>query len=560
MVAGVASRQVALLTVAANDSVMPQTREHVGILHLLGLRRGIIAVTKTDMVGAEQLDEARRAIDALVAGTFLDSAPILAVSALTDLGMPELRAALADAARLDSAVSDEQCFRLAVDRAFNVKGTGLVATGTVHSGSARVGDELVLAPQGLRVRIRGLRVQDRDAESAVPGDRCALNVTSIERDQVTRGSWLVAPDAFFPTTRFVMDLEVLADYPRAIKHWTPVQVHHAADHCAGRLALLDSPPVAPGTRACVELELDRPMHPKRGDRIVLRDDARECTLGGGEVIEISPPLMGRRRAARLQRIAMSAAVSPREAMTLLLDTDDGLAHEPFRQNWNLATATFAALLAPLGVRTVDLDGGTVSFAAARIDTLEAQVRERLGAYHKAAPYSPGLRRDRLQQVITAPQRMLDIALFSLQRSGEIARSNGHFHLAGHRPRLAPDDEASLRQLTELLSGAHPPSIGDMAKALKRDLKTLHVFIDRLSALGLLVRVSESRCLLPTTIDRLVQVAIQLTERPDGFTAAEFRDITGIGRNVVIDVLEYFDRRGVTRRSGDRRRVVSVDRI
>src|SRR4030095_5256364 len=201
MVAGVASRQVALLTVAAHDSVMPQTREHVGILHLLGLRRGIIAVTKTDMVGAEQLDEARRAIDALVAGTFLDSAPILAVSALTDLGMPELRAALADAARLDSAVSDEQCFRLAVDRAFNVKGTGLVATGTVHSGSARVGDELVLAPQGLRVRIRGLRVQDRDAESAVPGDRCALNVTAIERDQVTRGNWLVATDAFFPTTR-----------------------------------------------------------------------------------------------------------------------------------------------------------------------------------------------------------------------------------------------------------------------------------------------------------------------------------------------------------------------
>src|SRR5512139_2112869 len=280
MIAGVASHQHALLVVAADDGPMPQAFEHLTILKLLGVTSGIAAVTKVDRVDAARVAAVREAVAAMAdaAGLRLDA--IVAASSVDGIGIDELRAQIAAAARTSRALDPDRAFRLAIDRTFVIKGVGVVVTGTVHSGTLNTGDEVVVAPGGLAARARTLRVSDKPADRAVPGDRCAVNLSGISTDQVSRGDWLVAPSTFAPTQNIVVDLTVLDDFPRPVKHWLPVHVYHATGRTEGHVALLDSARVGAGESALVELVVAEPLHPKHGDRLILRDHARERTIGG----------------------------------------------------------------------------------------------------------------------------------------------------------------------------------------------------------------------------------------------------------------------------------------
>jgi selenocysteine-specific elongation factor len=313
MLAGATGIDFALLVIAADDGPMPQTREHLEIIELLGIRHGAVALTKIDTVTVDRQNQAKIEIAELLAGTALAAAPIFPVAATAGLGIPELRAHLE--AQSTSTKHSDSGFRLAIDRCFTLSGIGTVVTGTAFSGQVRVGDQLQLSPPGKTVRVRSLRVQDAAAESGAAGQRIALGLSGIEKSEVERGMWIVAPQLHAPLRRFDARIRVLSSQP-ALKHWTPVHLHLGAEDVPARIALLGADEIAPGTENWAQITVDRDICALAGDRFILRDASARHTIGGGRVLDIFPPSRKRRSAERLAMLAALADDNPATALLL----------------------------------------------------------------------------------------------------------------------------------------------------------------------------------------------------------------------------------------------------
>ena len=283
MLAGVTGIDYALLIVAADDGPMPQTEEHLAILDLLGVRDGVIALTKIDRVDAARLEEVTTEIEVLIAGSGLEGADIMPVSAINGTGVDDLRVHLETMTDLIGDREGEGHFRLAIDRCFSVQGAGLVVTGGVFSGKVNVGDHLTLSPQGIDVRVRGIHAQNKESEAGVSGQRCALNITGadLKSTEVHRGGWLVANDIHAPVARFDARLRVLKSEARPLRHWTPVHVHLGAAELPGRIAVLGEKSIAPGSSGLVQVVLDRRIGVLKGDGFILRDQSAQRTIAGG---------------------------------------------------------------------------------------------------------------------------------------------------------------------------------------------------------------------------------------------------------------------------------------
>ncbi|NJN52191.1 MAG: selenocysteine-specific translation elongation factor [Gammaproteobacteria bacterium] len=555
MVAGVAAQQTALIAIAADDGVMPQTIEHLAILELIGVRHAIVAITKADRVEAARLHDAIAQANALLDASSLARIATIPTSVTNGAGIEDLRHALAKI-RAPAPLQADAGFRLAVDRAFNVRGAGLVVTGTIHSGSVAEGDELLIAPSGESTKARAIRVQDQPATRARAGERCALNLSGIDVASVGRGCWIVAPSAFAPSQRIAVELKVAADRPRPVKHWLRVHAYHATSHAQGHIALLDGAPIGAGGTALVELVLDAPFNAKRGDRIILRDHGMDATLGGGEVIDYTSPPRNRRRPERLAQLRANTSESVTDAVTALL-TLGAIDPAHLQANWNLADAARDALFDPATMIALRRDGRHYWEGLARWQSWLADALERIGAYHKAAPHSPGLKRDQLRPLTKVPPAWLDAVVAELTTSGRIKDQAGYYSLPQYRAKLPDADERLLRRVERTLTETEqPPSLGDLSKQLGVDLSTMKSFVQRMAAEGLLVRVADKRIFMPAFVARMADIAIELDHaQPTGFSAKDFRDRSGIGRNLVIDLLEHFDKRAFTRRYGDLRRIV-----
>ena len=563
MVAGVASRQFALLAVAADDGPMPQSREHLQILNLIGLSQGAVALTKCDRASPERIQAAERKVRALTAGTFLEKADIHRTSTRTGLGIGRLRKALRMAHRNERRAAPEREFRLAVDRAFSLRGTGLVATGTVHDGQAFRSGELFVFPGGDKARVRGLRVQGRDSDQAAAGDRAALNLAGIELPRIRRGCWLT--EAPCPERRsFAIELQVLADFPRPVKHWLPVHVYQAAAHATARLALLQPGALPPGQRADAELICDQPLCARHGDRLVLRDQGLERTLGGGRVLTDAPPAQPlraqghraqnavgdrpsaarRRSPERLARIAAFRPDDPQQILRALLNLGP-LEIAPARSILGLTEARFGELLASLNAKwRGDAAIDPALWAQWRQDALAW-----IAALQRDRPDAPGAIPSQLPAAIPAAFR--SELLHELAAENRLARTAGAYHLPSHVAALSAEEQALMKQVHPLLDADQSPSAGDLAKALGLPLASLEAPLKRLAKRGALVQVSAKRFYLPERLASLARCAAALAAQAP-FSARQFRDAAGIGRNAAIEVLEYFDAKGFTRRTGDAR--------
>ncbi len=312
MVAGAIGIDFVLLVVAADDGPMPQTHEHVQVLDLLGLARGAVALTKIDRVPVERASEASAEIRQFLSATGLAESPIFPVCALTGEGIGDLRHYLQDAARQTPARSGGERFRLAVDRSFTLMGIGTVVTGTVHNGSVRVGDRLLISPSGREARVRGIHAQNQPAECGEAGQRCALNLAGpdLHRQDIHRGDWVLDAALHVPTARLDVELRVLAAEEQPLRHWTPVHCHLGAADVTGRVAVLEGEAIAPGAAGLAQLVLDHPVAALHGDRFILRDQSASRTLGGGRVLDVAPPARGRRKPQRLELLRAFAHPNP----------------------------------------------------------------------------------------------------------------------------------------------------------------------------------------------------------------------------------------------------------
>ena len=554
MVAGVAAMQYALLVVDAGDGPMPQTREHLQILSLSGLSQGLVALTKCDRVPAERVAAAEAEVRSCLRGTFLEGGRILRTSAVTGAGLAELRQALWSAAgRLAAnAAAGQGQFRLAVDRAFNVQGAGLVVTGTVHAGQVAKDAALHVFPSGERVRVRSLRVQDGPAQSAVAGDRAALNLAGVGLDRMGRGRWLTQMP--MPERRnFIIDLQVHKDCPRPVRHWLPVHVYHATSHSTAHLALLHTSKALPGERQEAEIVTDAPLCARHGDHLVLRDQGLDLTLGGGRVLtDLSPSSLRRRHPARLAAVSAFKQRNRRDLIAALLNQGP-VALAPLQNTLGLTDPELAAALSEFEL--VRLDGAAV------LKSHWVQWRHRALEFvrrHQAKnPSAPGVQPNLLPPSI--PVRMGPAILNELVADGGLARTGNAYHLPSHSAVIPKDEQVLFDQLRPCLDRDQAPSLGDLAKQKGLPINKLQAGLGALARRGRLVQVSAKRFYLPERLRAIAeQVAVLAEQEP--LSVRRFRDRTGIGRNVAIELLEFFDGQGFTKRVGDARTVVGELRV
>ncbi|MDR7271434.1 selenocysteine-specific elongation factor [Pelomonas saccharophila] len=541
MLAGASGIDFALLLVAADDGVMPQTREHLAVLSLLGLTRGAVVITKADRAEPGRVEALHTEVRALLAGTGLDAAPILTVSAQTGQGVCELRELLFDAARhTPPRPSQGLAARLAVDRAFSLDGVGTVVTGTLHAGEIAVGDELLI--QGHRARVKSLHAQNRAVERARAGQRCAVALAGLAREDAPRGHWLTAPAAALSTDRFDARLTLWPGEARPLRSGTRVHVHLGAQSVMASVAVLDGEAVEPGASARVQLVCHAPVGAWRGDRLVLRDAGASRTLAGGVVLDPFAPARYRRTPERLAELAaceLLEVASRREQLLALSALGLDLAR--FAQAEGLAEA---------------LQGWALGEAAR--DALTARLLAALADFHARSPDELGPDAARLRRLV-APRIAEPLwreVLAALRQAGRIAVRGAFVHLPEHGVQLSAVEERIAQKIAPRLAaaGAEGAWARDLAKDCAEPEPLMRATLARLAQQGELHQVVKDLYCDTATMSRLAAIARQIAADQDKVTAAAFRNATGLGRKRAIQHLEHFDRVGLLRRVGDEHRL------
>ena len=556
MLAGAQGIDLVLLVVAADDGVMPQTREHLAIVELLGIPRALVAITKCDRVEAGRVEEVQRQVlDLLEAGPFAE-APIVPVSSVTGYGVDELRQSLLRTQGEVHERSREGGFRLAIDRAFSVAGAGIVVTGTALSGVVSVEDRLVLGPLGKTVRVRGLHAQNQPAEQAFAGQRVALNISSerLALEQIHRGQWLLSEWLHAPTQRVDIEFQLLPG-ERTFEHFHPVHVHLGTQDVIARVALLEGPRLSPGERMFAQLLINAPVHAVKGDRLILRDSSAQRTLGGGQVLDPFAPARQRRSPERLAQLqALAGHDSLEQALPVLLDhCAGGLDPQQLERQFNRPRAEWSL---PANVRLIDTRQGPVLFNVQRWGQLKFTLLEQLAKLHELEPDQMGPDRDRLRRFsgLALERSTFASLLDELRAAGSINASGPWLHLPDHQVRLNAEDETLWQQMQPLFeqAGFDPPWVRDVAKTLGVDDAVVRLLLRKLARLGLMHQIVRDLFLTDAQLRRMAGVLLHLEQENPQIQVTTFRDALGLGRKRCIQYLEYFDRLGLTRRIGESR--------
>ncbi len=564
MLAGAGGIDFLLLVVAADDGVMPQTREHLAIADLLGLGRGVVALTKVDLIAAERRDEVRGEIARALEGTALSRADILPASIVSGEGIEELRARLFAEAQTLKRSAAQGRFRLAVDRSFTLTGVGTVVTGTVLSGAVAIGDQVMVSPSGLVARVRSIHAQNRPADCGQAGERCALNLAGvgITKDAIGRGDVVLEPELHAPTERIDATLRVLPTEPKPIAQWMPVQLHHAAAEVGARVVLLGDAPIAPGDAAPIQIVLESPIAAAAGDRFVLRDTSAQRTIGGGHFLDLRAPARKRRTPQRLAQLEAYAIGDPEAALAALCDCAPQYVDlTAFARDRALAADDAERLAAKLALVHIPLQGAFIVMSRANWLRLGSGVLDKLGSFHADNPDLPGIgmERLRLQLEPRLPAPLFAAALQSLARAKEVALDGAWVSLPGHELRLTAAEEALWRKVGPLIAGEErfrPPRVRDIAGLTGVGESDVRRLFKLASRLGKVDEVAHDHFFLRGTVAEMLDIAADLAATaPNGqFTAAAFRDRLDNGRKVAIQILEFFDRHGVTLRRADLRRI------
>lgn len=567
MISGATGIDFALLLVAADDGVMPQTREHLAVLSLLGIERGAVALTKIDRVDPDRVSQVSGEVRALLGGTGLASAPIFPVAAPTGDGVAALREHLFAAARAMPApeASDGRAFRLAVDRVFTLDGVGTVVTGTVHAGRVRVGDELALVPSGRRARVRSVHAQNQAVESGWAGQRCALGLVGLSKDEVARGQWLVDPDVALESVRIDLGFRLWPDTPKPLRSGTPVHVHLGSATAQGSVAVLgaegaaaSAEVLAPGQAGRVQVVLQAPVGAWRGDRVILRDGSASRTLGGGRVLDPSAPARYRRTPQRLAELDALALATPTARLQGLVDARrEGLC----LAGWSRAEGFSANALPPVprdALSANDPDGQLCLLGAEHAAAATDALLGALASFHAREPemLGPDAARLRRLSVPRLPDPLWRALLRRLQDEGRVAVRGSFVHLPAHEARLSATEERLAQKILPLvgLGGFEGRWARDIARDLGESEALVRLTLARLAGRGELHQVVKDLCFDTPTITQLAAIARQVAEADGKLTAAAFRDASGLGRKRAIQLLEYFDRVGLLRRVGDEHRL------
>ncbi|QXI45610.1 selenocysteine-specific translation elongation factor [Pseudomonas wayambapalatensis] len=559
MLAGAQGIDLVLLVVAADDGVMPQTREHLAIIELLGIPQALVAISKCDRVEASRRLEVQREVDALLAPGPYAGARQFALSSVTGEGVEALRQALVEARAQVQRRATQGGFRLSIDRAFAVSGAGVVVTGTALAGQVRAGDTLLLGKAGKPVRVRGLHAQNQAALVAEAGQRVALNI-SAERltvEQVHRGDWLVPEWLHAPSSRIDIELSLLPGETRTFEHFSAVHVHLGTQDVTARVALLEGEALTAGQRMFAQLLLNAPLQAVHGDRLVLRDQRAQRTLGGGQVLDPFAPSRQRRSESRLRQLqVLRDACDLEQALpALLAAAPAGLDPQRLERQFNRLRDSWRL---PDDVQVIATRQGPLLFDRQQWQALRREVLVQLARFHEQEPDQLGPDRDRLRRFCALPlERAAFVSLLDeLLGEGAVASSGPWLHLPDHKVQLSDADTALWERLQpRLLEGAFdPPWVRTLAAAEQVEEAQVRLLMRKLARLGLLHQVVRDLFYPQETILRMAEMLLRQTQDTPVVQVAAFRDMLGIGRKRSVQILEYFDRLGLTRRVAEQRHI------
>lgn len=563
MLAGVCSIDLALIVVAADDGIMPQTTEHVQILDLLGVRRCVVAVTKTDRVDSDRVRKVSAECGQLLASTKIQVTSTFTVSTLTGAGIEALKTALTlEALACSPRERGDHNFRLAVDRVFTVAGRGTVVTGTVLDGSIRLGDRVVVSPGGAEVRVRGLQCAGVAVELASAGQRCAINILGTGPMSITRGDLIVAPAAHLPTMRLEARLTMLPGECKPLRHLARVHLHIGTADVVAKILLRGSREIDAGQTADVTLVTEQPLCASNGDRFIVRDQSASHTTGGGYVLN---PLAGVVRFGTIARAVVSQALSchsAAQAIHDLLEASEGeLDAVNLAQVFNISAEALARQLALLQARVVPGDRKMVLLKR-KFAIIENDVLKQVGEFNRANPEERGMPTRSLRSRV-APQLCASTfvqCLRKLTNEKRVAWDGASVWLPGHKIVFRAADTPLWQRVRTALAREliKVPTMQDLVKALAVNELLLEDMLRRKQFEGEIYMVTPKRLFLRESIARLAEVAahVAITEPKAGFSAAQYRDAIQTGRTLAIQILEFFDRVGLTRRIGDRRKMVA----
>ena len=564
MLAGASGIDMVLLVVASDEGVMPQTREHFEICKLLGIKTGLIALTKADLADAETMELAKLDVSELVNGSFLEGSPVIPVSSRTGEGIDELKEALQSAAGEVPERKQDHSVHFPIDRSFSVKGFGTVVTGTLASGAITVGDELELLPAGRRVRVRGLQSHGRKTEAAPSGRRVAINLGGIDHSDVSRGELLATPGALRPTQIIDAEVEVLRSSPRSLRSRQRLRVHLGTAEVLARVQVLNyAGEIPPGERDFVQLRLESPSAARLGDRFIVRSYSPQITIAGGIVLD---PL-----ASKLRK---SEFLQTRETLTRLADPASSkseivqacveaagkyglpLVEVSTRVGWQ--KSVFDDAVAAISDKGSVLRSGDRLVTAPRFAELKNSLIADLEAHHKKDPLSKGMSRETLRGS-HMPSDLFDGLINSLRAEDKIEVSGDSISIASKRANLSPEDEVIRTRILKRLddSGLQVPKTDELLAEALSGTKTSPSHAKKILFLlfdsGEAVKISEDFVFARSVVDDLIAKLRTHADRGDRtIDVPKFKDIAGVSRKFAIPLLEYFDREKVTLRVGDKR--------
>ena len=565
MLAGAAGMDLVLLVVDATEGIMPQTKEHLQILELLGLRQGIVVITKIDLVDAEWQELIREEIAEGLAGTFLAAAPVQAVSAFTGEGVGELKELIGSITNDLPLRDGSGPLRLPVDRSFTIAGFGTVITGTLFQGSVRLGDRVEIVPPGLETRVRNIQVHEHEQQEARAGQRVALNLAGIEKTEVRRGSVVVSPGRFRLTGLLDLSLSLLPEAPRPLKNLDPVHLFLGTARVVATVLLLDCEELGPGEKCFAQGRLSAPLIADRGDRFIIRSYSPMTTIGGGEVLDPSPSRHRRFRRASFAHLAElerapeaggDEAFVCRKLSELIIADPARLALET-RLDEKKLEDLLEGLLRERAVEKL----GRSYLARESLVHWERRVLQELDNYHRRQPLLPGISRAQLKGVLPGELglREYDLFLERLQQEGRIQLRGELVSENGFLPRPTAEAEIELERLTGIYAEAsfQPPTVKEALERAAISDRDQESYYSYLVNCGDLIKINEQLFFHRETYEQAIALLRRHFATAGTITLAQFRDLTGSSRKIVQPLLEHFDYLKLTRRVGDHRVPVKI---
>ncbi|MCG6980441.1 MAG: selenocysteine-specific translation elongation factor [Deltaproteobacteria bacterium] len=564
MVAGATGIDIVALVVAADEGVMPQTREHLEICELLEVKQGLVVLTKTDLVeDRDWIDLVQEDIHDFLQGTFLASAPIIAVSAVSGEGLGELLESLQKLSESVEARPSSGDFRLAVDRVFTMKGFGTVVTGTAISGKTETGDTLVVYPQMLKTKVRGIQVHNREVNEAVSGQRTAINLQGLEKAALERGNVLATPESLVSSYMVDVRLHHLENAPRVLKNRAKIRFHTGTSEIIGTLILLDTDELKPGASGYAQVRLDKQVAVRNGDRFVLRSYSPMHTIGGGQILHPNPKKRRRMVGKTIEALGVLERGESHKMVELYLKEAgfDGVGERALTILANITQKELRSLLQDMMSRgeVIQFDRETPRFVHEEaFGKLRQLLLDHLAEFHRKEPLRAGINKEELFGRLPrgADGKLCNELIQRLTRQGEIIQERDLVRLSSHQIELAGKQDEVREKIESIYrdAGLQPPFFREVARSLGVPDKETRQILSWMLEQGLLVKVKEDMYFHYGALDGLKQQLLDLFEEREEITTPQFKELTQTSRKYTIPLLEFLDASRFTIRVGDVRRL------